>query len=76
MSKTDPPIQRNDFLVARFLKRKSKFLRTETRSEVVGDFTNELLQSPIDRMVILYVVCVFEFSKHYRARAVPEEVLF
>jgi hypothetical protein len=42
----------------------------------VGDFTNELLQSPIDRMVILYVVCVFEFSKHYRARAVPEEVLF
>lgn len=61
INKTDPPIQRNDLLVARFLKRKSKFLRTETRSEVVGDFTNELFSTPIDRMVFLYVVRVFEF---------------
>lgn len=42
ISKADPRIQRNDFLVARFLKRKFKFLRTETRPEVVGDRTSEL----------------------------------
>src|SRR5262245_34195361 len=49
INETDPAIQRNDLFVRRFLKRKSKFLRTLARSN--GTFSRFF----IDRMPFLSV---------------------